>query len=315
MKRVLKIIATVLIPVYMIVFLLFIMPKTHSQEIPKTNTEIAQLWHVDLFEGGSGSRADFLMKRAVEYEKQFAGKYVLVKSLTYEQLLNNLAEGRGADIYSFGAGLAIELLPRLRAFSGNIAVYDNLLQSGVAEDKVFGVPWCAGAYVIAGISELVPQGENFSKLLFTSARKKGKIQLKSFVTGYAPFNNPLLAAFAADDSLRLSQDSFDENLELSQKDAFSKFASKNHSVFLLGTQRDAVRISQRADAADFSVQPLGGFTDLICYLGVSKDTKCLSLCTGFIEFVLSPKSQYKLSSINMFSVNTVGLYQDGIMRE
>jgi hypothetical protein len=314
MKRVFKIVAMALVPVYIAVFLIFILPRSHSQQQLKAETEIIQLWHVDMFEGGSGSRGDFLMRRAVEYEKQLKGKYILVKSLTYEQLLGNLAEGLKADIYSFGVGLAGDLLPQLCAFSGRIAIYDNLLQSGVVEDKVFGVPWCAGSYVIIGLSELLPQGADFSKLLFSSARQKGKYQLKSAAVGYARFNNPLFAAFASDESLRLSQNSIDEAAELSQYDAFSKFASKNHSVFLLGTQRDAVRISQREDAADFSMQPLVGFTDLICYLGISKDTKSLSLCNGFIEFVLSPKSQYKLSSLNMFSVNTVGLYTEGIMK-
>ncbi len=314
MKKVFKVIAMVMVPVYVAIFLIFILPKSHSQQAPQPQTEVVQVWHVDMFEGGSGSRADFLMRRAVEYEKQHKGKYILVKSLTYEQLLGNLAEGLKADIYSFEPGLAGDLLHELCAFTGKIAIYDNLLQSGVAEDKVFAVPWCAGSYVIVGLSELVPQDADFSKLLFSSSRQKGKYQLKSAVMGFSRFNNPLLAAFAADETLRLSAGSIDEAAGLSQYDAYSKFVTKIHSVFLLGTQRDAVRISQREDAADFSLQPLVGFTDLICYLGISKDTKCLSLCNGFIEYVLSPISQYKLNSLNMFSVNTVGLYTEGVMK-
>ena len=145
-------------------------------------------------------------------------------------------------------------------------------------------------------------GRRFSKLLFSSARQKGKYQLKSAAVGYARFNNPLFAAFAST-SLRLSQNSIDEAAELSQYDAFSKFASKNHSVFLLGTQRDARQDIAEEDGG-LSMQPLVGFTDLICYLGISKDTKSLSLCNGFIEFVLSPKSQYKASSFSLCSRST-----------
>ena len=57
MKRVFKIVAMALVPVYIAVFLIFILPRSHSQQQLKAETEIIQPG-TDMFEG-SGSRGIF----------------------------------------------------------------------------------------------------------------------------------------------------------------------------------------------------------------------------------------------------------------
>lgn len=311
MKKFIDIAKSLIVPLYIIIFLVFISPapQTHSQTPPQI--KIAELWHVDMFEGGSGSRSEFLRQRAIEYENLKKGNYILVKSMTYEQIINNLIEGNFPDMFSYGMGLGAEILSEIAAFEGNIAVYDNLLTSGVLENKVFAVPWCAGSYIIACINEHYNSGGDYAEALAASAKNN----LYSFITGYSSFNNPLLAAYMADKNITFTEKSLDDREQYSQYQAYSKFITKNASVFLLGTQRDAVRISQRENACDFSFQPLKGYSDLVCYISICNKTAAAALCQEYIEYLLSEKSQKKLNDINMFSVNTDGLYDDGIMKQ
>lgn len=318
MKKIFKTIAIAIVPIYIAVFLLFIFPSANisSQENKPPVAEIIELWHVDIFEGGSGSRGDFLRQRAIEFEQKNSGKFVLVKTITYEQMINNLKEGQYPDLISYGAGIACDILADICAFNGNVNVYDNFLNSGVLENKVFALPWCSGGYIIAGISEHLPdQNIDYATVLASSYKQKSKSTLYSFITGYAMFNNPLLSAFVANDNITLSKDSLDDKKPYTQQEAYSRFVSKNASVFLLGSQRDAVRLSQRENAADFTMQALAGFTDLVCYISILKNTKSLSICNGFIEYLMTENVQKKLTSINMFSTVIQGLYNEGIMQQ
>jgi len=318
MKRFIKIAGIAFIPIYIFVFLFFIFPKSSNDPSDNvtTVTEIAELWHVDIFEGGSGSRGEFLKSRAMEYQQKSDNKFILVKVLTYEQMLSNLSEGYYPDLFSFGTGLSSDILSEICAFSGSIAVYDNLLISGVLEEKVFAVPWCAGSYMVAGVTEHLTENDKaFKEILTTSAKQTDKSTLYSFVTGFSMFNNPMLAAFLANSELKFAENSYNAAALYTQVEAYTKFVSKNASVFLLGTQRDAVRLNGRDNSSDFSMQPLQGFTDLVCYIGISKRTNSLNLCNGFIEYLLCDSSQQKLTQLNMFSVNNNSLYDQGIMQE
>ncbi|MDD4003139.1 MAG: hypothetical protein PHE12_02985 [Clostridia bacterium] len=303
----------ILAPLVIVLFTVFVMPHyfadTKSNKPPLA--KIAQLWHVDMFEGGSGSRSEFLKRRAIEYEKDNPARYILIKSMTYQQIINNLSEGQCPDMFSFGQGLACDLLSEIAAYEGNIAVYDNMLSSGVIENKLFAVPWCTGAYIIAGINEHISGDIIFAKELACSSKNN----LYSFITGYSQFNNPLLAAYLANKSISLGEKSLDSTKHFTQLEAYSRFISKNYSVFLLGTQRDYVRISGRENASDFSFQTAEGYSDLVCYMGICKKTINAKICTDFIEYVLSEKSQKKLTEINMFSVNISNVYKDTIMKQ
>ena len=63
------------------------------------------MWHVDTFEGGTGSRQDFLMKSAVEFEKQNNGVLVSVIKHTEESVHENFSRGILPDMISFGVGV------------------------------------------------------------------------------------------------------------------------------------------------------------------------------------------------------------------
>jgi hypothetical protein len=316
MKKFMQIAGITLVPAYIIGYVLFFGSCGSIKEDTKAETQIMELWHVDMFEGGSGSRAEYLRQRALEFEKVNKSKFILIKNMTYEQVILSLSEGRSPDMFSFSSGLACDILADLRAFEGNCQIYENILDSGVIENKLFAVPWCSGGYIIAAINEYITgENHNFASILASSHQKKGNSTLYSFTTGYALFNNPMLAVFISNKNTVFNEKSFDQSKNLTQYEAYSKFISKNASVFLLGTQRDAVRLCDRENAADFSLQAVKGFTDLVCYIGISKNTAANSSCQSFIEYLLGEAAQRKLTQINMFSVNIGGLYNEGIMKD
>src|SRR5574344_2147620 len=66
---------------------------------------ILELWHIETFEGGSVSRANFLEKQAIAFEKKHKGSYIVIESMSLEQFKLNLANGKKPDILSFGIGI------------------------------------------------------------------------------------------------------------------------------------------------------------------------------------------------------------------
>ena len=71
---------------------------------------VLNLWHIETFEGGSGSRANFLKRRAIEFESQNKGVFVSVQTYTPEQVLQKLNDGARFDIISFSYGVGCDIL-------------------------------------------------------------------------------------------------------------------------------------------------------------------------------------------------------------
>lgn len=91
-----------------------------------------ELWHIDCFEGGTGSRYAFLRGVSVEYEKK-CGVCVTVKSHTEQSVAEFFARGIYPDIISYGNG--VEPPYAMLRKTGRSAPYD------------YALPWCAGGYV------------------------------------------------------------------------------------------------------------------------------------------------------------------------
>ena len=71
---------------------------------------IITLWHVDSFEGGIGSRKQFLLKTARTFEKQNKGVLIMVISHTPESVKESMDKGVYPDLISFGNGTEINNL-------------------------------------------------------------------------------------------------------------------------------------------------------------------------------------------------------------
>lgn len=86
--------------------------------------EVIDIWQIDSFEGGRGSRAEFLQSVGNAYAKG-GGSYVNVTALSSEAARLNLANGNSPDIISYGTGVY--------GLEGYIVNY---------------VEWCRGGYCL-----------------------------------------------------------------------------------------------------------------------------------------------------------------------
>ncbi len=77
--------------------------KNESVKAIKENTALS-VWQIDSFEGGKGSRADFLQNIGKEFNKK-ENCYITVMSLSAEAARLNLSKGIAPDIVSYGAGV------------------------------------------------------------------------------------------------------------------------------------------------------------------------------------------------------------------
>lgn len=76
----------------------------NREEVSAEEEAMLYVWQIDSFEGGKGSRADYLQKAGNNYSKN-CGCYVSVVSLSAEAARLNLDSGNVPDIISYGAGM------------------------------------------------------------------------------------------------------------------------------------------------------------------------------------------------------------------
>lgn len=266
--------------IFVIAFMPFAYKKTTArQTLPIKTPEhkyVLTLWHIDVFEGGVGSRGDFLSKIAVEFRSN--GVLVMVVNHTVESAENSIKQGVLPDMISYGVGVDFvakyaKSLPK-NSFSG-----------GEIGGKIYAYPWCAGAYF------LITKNENNQPID------------KLFISKSA-YNIPFISLFLGKVDAK--------EIEMKKPlDAYTSFLSAKENVALLGTQRDLKRLEQRG--VDFYAQPIGGFNDLIQYVSVTTcDSGRFGECIKFINYLISEKPQKQLSKIGMLSVY-YGVYTDGAM--
>lgn len=128
-KRVILLI--IMVAVLVIAPILAFFPSGESNDADEMMT--IEVWQVDSFEGGKGSRAQYLADMAKEC---FSGErvYVTVTSLSAEAVRSNIEAGNIPDIISYGAGMyGIE----------------NVINSNGFTYKC----WCRGAYFLISLKE------------------------------------------------------------------------------------------------------------------------------------------------------------------
>ncbi len=200
MKKLLKLIPFFVIAAILVCLLFF--PETRSEAAEK---RIVEVWNVDTFEGGKGSRTSFLAKAARRIEGE--GVYYYVLSYTAEGARAALSEGKKPDMLSFGVGLwefAEECKPLPYSFSG-----------GSIGGHCLAVPWCAGKYVLFSL------GEEFGE--------EGEVAVSCGGSNLSV----LSAAFGGVKGKELPSDA-----------AYIGFLNGDYR-YLLGTQRDICRFQSR----------------------------------------------------------------------
>lgn len=229
---------------------------------------VISMWQIDSFEGGVGSRKQFLLKVARGFEKKNKGVLVMVSNMTKDGAEENFKNGVFPDIISYGNGLNLQ----------NVSEFEvtNTVKGGLVGDKVFATAWCRGGYAIITNPNCQKNSEN-NKLLISKSE----------------YTQPLI-------SLIVSDEQKTENVEILQPmDAYVKFVSGKIKSFL-GTQRDVNRLEARG--MQVQVSPLSGYNDLYQYVSItSSDQLKRYYSEKFVNYLVSEQVQKQLNSIGMFS--------------
>lgn len=213
------------------VYSLAVMPFS-LQKTGEPDDVCLQFWHVDSFEGGTGSRRAYLQRLSKSFcadllKKSGARVTVDVKQLTPLAQNELFKKGIYPDVISFGAGVQVpyERLVKLDFTAGEVGVYNG---------EPYAAVWAQGGYVC------VTRPENGD--------------ISGYIICEQALANPLLA-------LKLSKTLADaEIITLPAKDGVYEFYRKK-GYALVGTQRDLYRLDGKLPIV---VEPLSGYNDLYC---------------------------------------------------
>lgn len=299
----------ILLVVFSVATLLVVLPRLPQKPSvtpSKGYQGVLELWNVETFEGGSGSRSSWITARAAKFEKMHEGLFVHVTNLNTTQLQEKLDAGETFDILCYSRGVGCSVQNLLQPYTGSVAnIKNNMLMSGEVDNAVYALPLYAGSYCLFARQEQLNANTDLlsSALSNTYTRKVGKhvYELAPLSCGFTPYNSPLSALAMSGGRGKATADE-----SVSQYAAYENFIANKTSVTLLGTQRDLYRLSKREEMGKIeklAYYPLSGYTDLVQYLSISATCgdKTQS-CNEFLEYAVSETSQQTLCGINMFSV-------------
>ncbi len=147
MKVLSKILPFALIAVLLV--LLLCLPRG-DDGVSASEKTVVEIWNVDTFEGGKGSRTAFLNRTAALVEEENVYFYVL--SYTAEGVKDAFSRGIYPDMISFGLGLdgiAEKAIPLPYSDAG-----------GDAGGKCLAVPWAAGEYFLFSLDDDLSEEES-----------------------------------------------------------------------------------------------------------------------------------------------------------
>ncbi len=311
-KWILSAVIVVLISAVALAWALPALPVKPRTQPPSGYQGVIELWNVETFEGGSGSRSSWLTNKSAKFEKANSGLFVHVTDLTVTELADKLQNGQRFDLICFSRGVGSSVLEYLAPFNDSVGfVRDNFMISGQVDGKQYGVPLYAGAYCLFARSGQLSQDKlTTDALTATFTRKIGKntVELRPLICGFTQANSPLTAL--AMSGLRGDASYIDEGV--TQYQAYEQFVANNTAVTLLGTQRDIFRLGQKESQSkidELGFAPVGEYTDLVQYVGISKDCEeKRQSCIEYVKYILSEETQAGLINLNMFSVLDKQLY-------
>lgn len=251
--------------------------KSFAEEKPYKG--VITVWQIDTFEGGTGSRKNFLLSSARGFEKKYAGVLVMVISHTETSANAAYERGETPDAISFGAGFypknAKKITPE-KKFAG-----------GTAGADCYAVPWCRGGYILI---------ENPTLTGYNGAKKDKKslpdLSEEEILVSEGEHTAPLVALSLADVRVKSVR-------KLSPMEAYVKY-TEGKTRYYLTTQRDAVRLTRRGES--FNYYPLSAYNDLYQYISLTSVSPEKSVyAERFIEYILKEEVQKSLGKICMFS--------------
>ena len=300
--------------------LFYVLPKLptkpYSAQDGVTYKGVLEMWNIESFEGGVGSRQSWLTSRAAKFEAKNKGLYVHVTTLTAEQATDKLSAGETFDLVSFSRGTGAMLLPHLGQMQPSRDMADNMRQSATVDNVIYANALYCGIYCLFCRSgELSEDRLKQECLTKTITRKIGKntVTLSPLICGFTQSNSPLTALLT--DGCQGNVTNLSENV--TQYRAYEAFVSHKSAVTLLGTQRDLYRLRKReaeGKIEPLAVVPLIGYTDLVQYVAVGKQSANRVAAEAFATYLTSAEVQATLVDLALFSPTGAAVYTDYIYR-
>ncbi len=248
---------------------------------------VITLWHVVGFKPAQGSITAYIESIAAKYERAHKGIYIEVLGLTPEAVAERLSRGERPHLWSFPAGgLDLDELAPLSistpAFAGDLAPLTN-------DNTPRALPFLYSGYFLLGNTVLVqelglawPESNDPEVLRETlqaamnarSTGRYGAVCAPEHIAKRLWLKGPL----AQDGDFKAGQ-----------------------VPFLIGDARAFGDLTRKMATGGFTfdAMPLGGYTDLVQYLGVDKNASGGYLDHGqaVLQLLLDPASQAKLTSL------------------
>ncbi len=279
-----------------------------------------EIWNVDTFEGGSVSKESILSKVAKEYQNENKGTYVIIRNISENECKNMIAKGQLPDLFSCSYGVANDIKDYVVPFNEEFNdIYNNLLSTGVYNNRQYAIPWCYGNYYLFSTSERVErffkEGEkiNLSKIALETGyvKNSGKKEEIIYSLGFGS-NKYLLPqiAFKTYSNREIALNNYavnkDSSMENTPYDAYCDFLVGGCNV-LLGSGKDLIRLKNRESSGKLDgliVERVGGFTDLIQFAFLTKkDSKRYNHAQAFVKKLLSFDTQTKINNSGLYAVN------------
>ncbi len=250
---------------------------------------VIDFWQIDSFEGGTGSRTNFLKEITKKFEKQNNGVFVNIESITAEKAEKLIKTGqKKPDVISYGAGVEID---------ENIFADLNLINVPdlVKNIKSKAVPWCMGAYFMIGDSDKTKWGNDG----FIKQTKKGAVTVYSV-------GIPQRKGHNAVDSVNFKNIGENGILKGNSSEIFEAYNYSGKVNRMIGTQRDLYRLQSlesRNLAREGDVTFLG-CTDIFQYVSVflCGNNKKMTTLNSYVNFLIEKTQQDEIGSIGMFPV-------------
>ena len=270
---------------------------------------ILELWHVETFEGGTTSREKYLEKRAIEFEKQNKGVFVLVKSVSLSELELSFKENKMPDLISFGYGVQNQFKDKLVALNLENSTFlkQSFYDSGLNGGRLLAVPYCYSRNLLFSTPEKLEKAgvngsETLNNILFNAGytiktKKKTKVVYSCVYGGQ---NTPNLMLESAVQNAILP-----ESATLSSFNAYLKFYGGGATI-LLGSLRDLARLENKLKSGEITkllCEPYSNETSLTQNLGVfaSSSSEKQRFSTMFIDYCLSPFAQAQVAGVGLLS--------------
>lgn len=276
--------------VFCLLFTVFIgknkISESKVNDKPQEYKGILTMWQIDGFEGGTGSRKQFLLKVARGFEKANDGLLIMVTTQTLKGATEGLEQGQIPDIISYSNGTDIlKFLTKINV--------DRSISSCQIADKTYGTAWCRGGYVLISnpnlTEEILP-----------------KTKIENLLVSKSEYTQPLTAL--SFENIQVGEIEVKEPM-----DAYIRFVS-GKTPYFLGTQRDLVRLNNRG--MSYNAYPLKEFNDLYQYVSVTSTNQLKKVyAEKFVDYLVSDKVQYKLSEIKMFSEYVNVEYDEEIYKD